>query len=63
MATTAHAGWRTSTYSGSSGGNCVEVRPGTRVGVRDTKNRNRGQLAVPATAWAAFTSAAATARL
>ena len=45
--------WRTSTYSGQ-GQDCVEVRLGAaEVGVRDTKNRDGGQLAVPPAAWQA----------
>lgn len=51
--TTTH-GWRKSSHSSGSNANCVEVRAGTRVSVRDTKNRASGQLAVPAAAWAAF---------
>lgn len=47
--------WRTSTYSSSAGGNCVEVGPATGVvGVRDTKARDRGALAVAPATWAAF---------
>lgn len=39
--------WRTSTYSQSTSGECVEVgvAPG-RVGVRDSKSRERGNLDV-----------------
>lgn len=43
-------GWRTSSYS-SDTSNCVEVRPGTLVGVRDSKNPDGGLLAFPAAAW------------
>ena len=38
----AGAAWRTSSYSGANGGQCVEIagrRDGARVLVRDTKNR------------------------
>jgi len=48
--------WRTSTRSGSSGGNCVEVAdnlPGV-VLVRDSKDRDGATLAFPAEAWRAF---------
>lgn len=47
--------WRKSSRSSGGGGNCVEVgrAPGL-VGVRDTKNRDGGTLAVPATQWSAF---------
>lgn len=33
---------------------CVEVNLDEQVGVRDTKDRRGGQLAVPACAWKAF---------
>lgn len=48
-------GWRTSTYSQSAQGQCVEVgtAPG-RVGVRDTKSREQGHLTVSRTAWRTF---------
>lgn len=48
--------WRKSTYSGATGGNCVEVG-GTvgRVLVRDTKDRESRTLSVPVRAWQAFT--------
>ena len=47
--------WRKSSYSDSGSNQCVEVgvAPGV-IGVRDTKNRDAGQLAVSRTAWAAF---------
>lgn len=47
--------WRKSSYSGNNGGDCVEVadRAGT-VMVRDTKARERGYLAVDASAWSWF---------
>ena len=47
--------WKKSSYSGSGGGNCVEVAsmPG-RVLVRDTHNREGATLSVDGTAWAAF---------
>lgn len=49
------ARWRKASYSGSQGGNCVEVGPaGPVVGVRDTKAREVGTLAVSAATWAAF---------
>jgi hypothetical protein len=51
--------WRKSTYSGSSGGECVEA--GTAVGmilVRDTKNNGDGPvLRVSATDWKRLTAA------
>lgn len=33
---------------------CVEVQLGAAVGVRDTKDRDGGQLALPVSAWEAF---------
>ncbi len=50
------AAWRKSSRSGGSGGNnCVEVGfAGTAVGVRDTKDRAGGALAVSAGQWATF---------
>lgn len=47
--------WRKSTYSESASAQCVEVAPAAgAVGVRDTKNRELGHLAVSRTAWASF---------
>ncbi|MGW5366103.1 DUF397 domain-containing protein [Actinopolymorpha pittospori] len=48
-------GWRKASYSSGAGSNCVEVgvAPGV-VGVRDTKDRDGGTLAVPAPQWSAF---------
>lgn len=54
--------WRTSTYSeGGSQSQCVEVgiAPG-RVGVRDSKCRERGQLSVSRTAFRGLISLART---
>jgi hypothetical protein len=51
--------WRKSTYSGASGGDCVEV--GTAAGmivVRDTKDNGDGPvLRVSATDWKRLTAA------
>ncbi len=47
--------WRTSSYTGGNGGNCVEVGNADHaVVVRDTKNRDGVVLAVTAGAWRAF---------
>ena len=47
--------WRTSSHSGAQGGQCVEVASLPRaVGVRDSKDRARGHLAVSRAAWDAF---------
>ncbi|GHJ22637.1 DUF397 domain-containing protein [Streptomyces albus] len=47
--------WRKSSYSGSCGGNCVEVAraPGT-VHVRDSKEQRGPVLSVPPREWAVF---------
>ena len=48
--------WRRSSYSNSSGGDCVEVRddlPGL-VPVRDSKVPHGSALLIPASAWAPF---------
>ena len=53
-----HYIWHKSTYSGGSGGNCVEVgRAPEHVGIRDTKNRDLGHLTVSAAAWRTFIKA------
>jgi Domain of unknown function (DUF397) len=50
------AGWRTSSYSGDNGGNCVEVgTAGPVVAVRDSKHPNGPLLAFAAGPWKAFT--------
>lgn len=47
--------WRTSSFSGTNGGQCVEAgsAPGS-VLVRDTTNRDGGMLTFSAQAWTAF---------
>ena len=59
------ATWWKSSRSGGSGGNaCVEVGfAGTAVGVRDTKDRDGGALAVSVPQWAAFISTVKTGAL
>jgi len=48
--------WRTSSYTGNGGGNCVETASGDGlVLVRDTKDRDGGMLAFSAEAWEKFT--------
>lgn len=47
--------WFTSSYSGSDGGNCVEVAETEHaVYVRDTKDRGGPTLSVPGGQWSAF---------
>ncbi|MET7290594.1 DUF397 domain-containing protein [Streptomyces griseoloalbus] len=50
-------GWFKSSYSGTNGGDCVEVAtaPGT-VHVRDSKALTGAALAFPREQWAAFTA-------
>jgi hypothetical protein len=51
-----HLTWRTSSYSGSGGGQCVEAAESAgAVLVRDTANRTSVVLSVPADAWRKFT--------
>ncbi|MGW2699904.1 DUF397 domain-containing protein [Streptomyces sp. NPDC001340] len=47
--------WFKSSYSGSGGGNCVEVAvtPG-RVWIRDSKDTGRPGLRVASTSWTEF---------
>ncbi|MEV7970920.1 Scr1 family TA system antitoxin-like transcriptional regulator [Sphaerisporangium sp. NPDC088356] len=51
------ATWSKSTFSGGSGGNCVEVAhlPGGRIGVRDSKKPSGPALIFTPGEWAAFT--------
>lgn len=48
--------WRKSSYSGASGGNCVEVAsfPSTVIGVRDSKDPDGAVLAFAWQQWRAF---------
>lgn len=49
-----HAAWRTSSYSGGNG-SCVEVADlGTRIAVRDSKDKGGPALIFSREAWAAF---------
>jgi Domain of unknown function (DUF397) len=48
--------WRTSSYSGSNGGTCVEVATvGPAVAVRDSKHPESPLLAFATDTWQAFT--------
>ncbi|MFD9210351.1 DUF397 domain-containing protein [Streptomyces sioyaensis] len=52
--------WRKSSYSGGSGDSCIEIAPSpTTIHIRDSKDKDRPRLAVPARAWAAFVAYAA----
>lgn len=48
--------WRKSSYSGSNGGQCVEVAASDRVLVRDSKDPDRGRLGFGAQTWREFTA-------
>lgn len=49
--------WRTSSYSGSNGGACVEVgTAGPAVAVRDSKHPDGPLLAFAADTWKSFTA-------
>lgn len=51
------ADWRKSTFSGTNGGQCVEVgTAAVGVVVRDTTDRAGASLAFPAGAWRALLS-------
>ncbi len=47
--------WRKASYSGSQGGNCVEVSARRDILVRDSQRPEGDRLMVPASAWKAFT--------
>jgi hypothetical protein len=48
--------WRTSSYSGSNGGNCIEVAAASDiVAVRDSKNPDGAVLAFGPQDWRRFT--------
>ncbi|MGH8791603.1 MAG: DUF397 domain-containing protein [Stackebrandtia sp.] len=57
--------WRTSTRTGSSGANCVEVgsSPSVGVAVRDTKHREGGLLTTDPAQWQALLTAVKTSAL
>lgn len=56
----AELAWFKSSYSSGEGGECVEVAAGVvGVHVRDTKDRDRGTVDVPPSAWSAFVGFAA----
>ncbi len=59
------ATWRTSTRSGTNGGECVEVADNLSdvVGIRDSKDPTGPTLTVTPTAWSAFVTAVRTTHL
>jgi hypothetical protein len=58
--TFAEGAWRTATFCGPNGGNCVEVNLGARgvVGVRDSKSAAGPLLAFGEVGWGSFLDAA-----
>jgi hypothetical protein len=48
-------GWRKASYSGTNGGNCVEVANRRNVLVRDSKDKDGAHLAVLPAQWRALT--------
>ena len=56
METIDSAPWRKSSYSGTSGGSCVEAADlGGRILVRDTTDRGGVVLSISPDAWCRFT--------
>ena len=56
METIDNAPWRKSSYSGTSGGSCVEAADmGGRILVRDTTDRGGVVLSICSDAWLRFT--------
>jgi hypothetical protein len=55
MRSITEATWHKSSYSGGSGGDCLEIADGHAfVPVRDSKNPHGPKLVFRATAWTAF---------
>ncbi|MFR9676590.1 DUF397 domain-containing protein [Streptomyces sp. TR02-1] len=60
MSSSSESVWVKSSYSGSSGDDCVEVAEGAGVvRVRDSKSTGGSEVAVEALAWASFVDFAA----
>ena len=51
-----NAYWRKSSYSGTSGGQCIEVGQSGGIAVRDSKDRAGTVLVFAAAAWREFIS-------
>jgi hypothetical protein len=47
--------WRKASYSGTNGGNCVEVGNAGRIAVRDSKDPEGPKLGFTPEQWRAFT--------
>jgi Domain of unknown function (DUF397) len=54
MKGTSALSWRKSSYSGTNGGQCIEVAASGRVLVRDSKNPDGRRLAFSAQVWRQF---------
>ncbi|MFD9869108.1 DUF397 domain-containing protein [Streptomyces niveus] len=54
--------WRKSSYSGQTGGDCIELAQPSEAGilVRDSKNAGGPHLTLTSAAWVRFVSAAST---
>ena len=48
------ATWRTSSYSGNNGGNCVEVAAARKIAIRDSKDPHGPVLAFTPKDWQRF---------
>lgn len=48
------ATWRTSSYSGNNGGNCVEVAAARKIAIRDSKDPHGPVLAFAPKDWQRF---------
>jgi hypothetical protein len=48
--------WRKSSYSGTNGGQCIEVGQSTGIAVRDSEDRAGTMLVFTADAWQEFIS-------
>ncbi|MEV7996033.1 DUF397 domain-containing protein [Streptomyces sp. NPDC086077] len=54
------AAWRKSSYSGDTGGQCVEVADlAAHIAIRDSKSPSHGSLTLTVNAFTAFVTAAA----
>ncbi|MER5214045.1 DUF397 domain-containing protein [Streptomyces sp. NPDC002838] len=49
-----NARWRKSSYSGNTGGDCVEVAATSALHIRDSKRRLTQHVTVSPTTWSAF---------